>query len=640
MTLEDLSERTQAIFHDGIQDRDRTSSPSEGNTLPYESCEDDFLDTSGEAEYLQSLEDMKASIESVTATLTPEIDDAFSACQVLSSEMKELFKQLRKATQTLSFAFMQREHVDAVHFDFLEALVMELQLRVSERDTTVQILSQIDQEKTNCINDLKSSFEDLFESYKRLRIALRSSQGRLEGSWSDSSNNSDANPFSVYDWVVDVSLLSDLGRKGWEVSFSREFYDKLDSEDKSALIHSDDHMWEGAVVSVVGLYDKGKTFVLNKITQSNLPSGKKVSTKGLSFKHVKVEGETNFVLLDSAGSYSPVKVVDELSVAEKEATEWFLLDLVFELSDYFVCVVNDFTSLDQRYLDRLTRSLQNSSKSFREVIVVHNLKDVTSTSVFHHIWKSQVTGIYQGGQDLCTKVAAINPSTGSLEERNVKWFKTKFSRHVALANEDSSLGKALNPWTISLLRYWLKSVFVPVDRKMSVVRNVVEFSNKKLSAYFNESLKLSLHAGSGPYTKYIRPLSGSGTFRLPQISLDASGLLTRPDSFIPEVDIVLKGNEYIIFMDVPGLTAKDITVSRQNVVTIIKGSRSLPYLESENALIEKRERKYGDFTMTFKIPHAYQRKWTCIAVDEGVLCIKFIKDNDEDDIVCTDLINS
>ena len=40
----------------------------------------------------------------------------------------------------------------------------------------------------------------------------------------------------------------------------------------------------GAVIAVVGLYDKGKTFVLNQITQSNLPSGKKCTTKGLSFK--------------------------------------------------------------------------------------------------------------------------------------------------------------------------------------------------------------------------------------------------------------------------------------------------------------------------------------------------------------------
>mgnify|MGYP003329848415 CR=1 FL=1 len=51
---------------------------------------------------------------------------------------------------------------------------------------------------------------------------------------------------------------------------------------------------------MLGLFDKGKTFVLNHLTESQLPSGKKVSTKGLSFKHVSVEG-TKFIVLDSEG---------------------------------------------------------------------------------------------------------------------------------------------------------------------------------------------------------------------------------------------------------------------------------------------------------------------------------------------------
>ena len=49
----------------------------------------------------------------------------------------------------------------------------------------------------------------------------------------------------------------------------------------------------------------------------------------------------------------------------QEATELFLQELIFEMSDYFLCVVNDFTSLDQRYLDRLTRNLENSTKVAR-----------------------------------------------------------------------------------------------------------------------------------------------------------------------------------------------------------------------------------------------------------------------------------
>ena len=65
-------------------------------------------------------------------------------------------------------------------------------------------------------------------------------------------------------------------------------------------------------------------------------------------------------------------------------------ELIFEMSDYFLCVVNDFTSLDQRYLDKLTRNLQNSKKDFREVIVVHNCKEVIDEDTLRHVWETQV----------------------------------------------------------------------------------------------------------------------------------------------------------------------------------------------------------------------------------------------------------
>ena len=86
--------------------------------------------------------------------------------------------------------------------------------------------------------------------------------------------------------------------------------------------------------------------MLNSLTNCNLPSGKKVNTKGISFKHVNMDIGTRLILLDTAGSYSPVKIESGFSIIEKEATELFLNEIVFEISDYFICVVNDFTSLD------------------------------------------------------------------------------------------------------------------------------------------------------------------------------------------------------------------------------------------------------------------------------------------------------
>ena len=92
-------------------------------------------------------------------------------------------------------------------------------------------------------------------------------------------------------------------------------------------------------------------------------------------------------------------------------------------------VVNDFTSLDQRYLDKLSRSIQNSpSKRFREVIVIHNFKEVENQEILEHIWNEQVCQMYQSGNKQTTIVAAINPMTNKLEEKSVSWFKSTYTR--------------------------------------------------------------------------------------------------------------------------------------------------------------------------------------------------------------------
>lgn len=72
------------------------------------------------------------------------------------------------------------------------------------------------------------------------------------------------------------------------------------------------------------------------------------------------------------------------------------------------------------------------------------------------------------------------------------WFKTQYTRHVCLVNDDSYLGVSINPWVFSLLRYWLKAVFVPVNRPFSVVDSIITFSKVKLSSYFRTNLNLKI----------------------------------------------------------------------------------------------------------------------------------------------------
>lgn len=60
------------------------------------------------------------------------------------------------------------------------------------------------------------------------------------------------------------------------------------------------------VVSVIGFFNKGKTFVVNKIADLNLPSARQVHTRGLSFILPGDERRQNCIFLDTAGTNSPV----------------------------------------------------------------------------------------------------------------------------------------------------------------------------------------------------------------------------------------------------------------------------------------------------------------------------------------------
>jgi hypothetical protein len=45
------------------------------------------------------------------------------------------------------------------------------------------------------------------------------------------------------------------------------------------------------------------------------------------------------------------------------------------------------------------------------------------------------------------------------------------------------------------------------------------------------------------------------------------------------------------------------------VITIVKGNKRKLYDINNDLIAEKTERKYGEFTMTFKIPETYEKRW-------------------------------
>eukprot|EP00435_Cladocopium_sp_Y103_P037120 s348_g9.t1 len=148
------------------------------------------------------------------------------------------------------------------------------------------------------------------------------------------------------------------------------------------------------IVAVVGLFDKGKTWLLNKLFGANLPAGKLCTTRGLSFLWFK---ERRMLVIDSAGVQSTVsyraQAVD--AIHDAQTTESLMFEMVSRISHQIVFVVNDLTWFEQKYVAMLHQKYVQC-KQHKELTVVHNLRNTSDTEEATMLFSRQVMQCYDG----------------------------------------------------------------------------------------------------------------------------------------------------------------------------------------------------------------------------------------------------
>ena len=196
------------------------------------------------------------------------------------------------------------------------------------------------------------------------------------------------------------------------------------------------------VISVVGLFNKGKAFLLNKLFGLQLPSGKTQVTQGLSFVYVK---EHKMLLVDSPGVQSTVSYKSDSvdRVVDAQSTETFIFELVSQISDHIIFVVNDFTSFEQAKVQMFEKKEQSqrSGKPARELIVVHNLCDTQTVEDAEKLFRRQITSRYDGVESHLGKlffIARGHPPVTAVH-------------HFAICQDGSPAGKAFNHNNFQLL---------------------------------------------------------------------------------------------------------------------------------------------------------------------------------------------
>ena len=167
------------------------------------------------------------------------------------------------------------------------------------------------------------------------------------------------NPNYPYDVIIDITSIKKLNNPGWKIIYNTE-----ENIEKKNWI----------VVSVLGNSNRGKTYLLQKLSGNKLFCGYQVETKGLS---LKLRGD--HIFLDTAGTNTPLLVENNKkrpSDAEirnirlcQILTNYILQNFVIKYADILICVVGMLDSREQIFLSKIKKLCEGKKK----LIVIHNL---------------------------------------------------------------------------------------------------------------------------------------------------------------------------------------------------------------------------------------------------------------------------
>lgn len=92
----------------------------------------------------------------------------------------------------------------------------------------------------------------------------------------------------------------------------------------------------------------------------------------------------------------------------------------------------------------------------------------------------------------------------------------------------------------------------------------------------------------------------------------------------PAVDVKETGNSFVLTADIPGLTKKDIKVNVANGKLSISGERTYE-TDQENDNYHYRERRFGTFDRSFKLPDTVDEEKISASFKNGILIVALPK---------------
>ena len=358
----------------------------------------------------------------------------------------------------------------------------------------------------------------------------------------------------AYDIIIGINSILSLNKEGWPIKFPKGKENYENKIKKPSII-----------IGVLGNRNKGKSFILGKLSGYPVPQGFSIKTEGISISFGE-KVDHCIAILDSAGQEVPllskenkeeevnnIEADDENNsldkcLRDKLITEKFIEQFIIHTSDILVLVVGSITLNEQKILERIRKFLQN-----KFLFVVHNLQNFST--------KEQVDDYVENTLKKLYGIKIEENFFQNIKDKNNIENENKFNKiyyveennrkitHLIFINDYCDFSEYYNTPTTDFL-----------TKKLEVEQNRTQFSViEKCKDFFiyieNEFLEENLDRKDFSQDEG-KIIIKDKNITLRKVFIDEIGKAVTNDSDIPNYNYYAENNDLIINIELPGDNAE------------------------------------------------------------------------------------
>ena len=515
---------------------------------------------------------------------------------------------------------LSKYEIYEIYMEKIRKLTLEYEKIINEKNENIKKLEEINDE-------LLSNIDNRNNIKKAKEIEFITSHGNNIVRFNQYDDNINFEEF--YDIIININSIKQVNQ-GWDIKMNERGKLRFEEYKKEPAL----------IIGMIGNSNKGKSFILSKISKIDLPNGTNIRTEGLSIKYPELAKYKNrkIILLDSEGLESPFlfqyyekrnELSDDLlkeKAKDKLVTEYFLQNFIMDSSDIIVAVVGLLSFQEQKFLNKI-KSQISKLKYRKTLFVIHNLMTLTTVeqvnNYINNILMNSATFDLEKTKKITTKI-----SSGE----KVEYFFEKNSKiriiHLIFANEGSEAGKFYNDFALEFIENSFQEItsIKPFDIIENIKERFVGLSNILMEN--NKNYPIMTKNDFIDYEQILKErrirLKKERDIILKRYYIDELGFSDlRSNGFIPCYNYFIKDDKLILRLEVPGNVSISVEykIGEKFNIIEIRGEKKKdkePLFLHDNI---SNDREFGEFALDIPImiyldnsikPELYLKHGICI----------------------------